>query len=211
MPKGRFMVPGERNCRLVSIKKIAGSRWLFRCDCGKDCSAIVGAVRFGNTKSCGCLDRERRVEFNRRTKRKHGMHGSPEYRAWMGMKARCKNKNLKDYGGRGITVYGPWQRSFEMFLKHVGLKPTPDHSLDRINNSKGYFPGNVRWATIGEQQRNRRGNHVFVIGGKKMCAEEAARALGIPNTAIYARLRYGWTTKRIIDTPIKKMRRSSKT
>jgi hypothetical protein len=82
-----------------------------------------------------------------------------EYEAWKSMIQRCTNRRhfkFPSYGGRGLEVYRPWRESFECFLQHIGQRPSPKHSLDRQNNEFGYFPGNVRWATASEQQRNRR-------------------------------------------------------
>jgi hypothetical protein len=89
------------------------------------------------------------------------MGGTPEYRAWQHMKNRCLNPRSQEwsnYGGRGIKVHGPWKKSFELFFEHVGEKPEPkeDYSLDRIDNDGHYVPGNVRWATMEEQNRNKR-------------------------------------------------------
>lgn len=92
---------------------------------------------------------------------KHGASDRPEYKCWQQIKARCLNPNHKaypDYGGRGITICDAWKDDFELFWGQVGPRPTPKHSLDRIDNNKGYEPGNVRWATKTEQNRNRRPN-----------------------------------------------------
>ena len=84
----------------------------------------------------------------------------PEYRAWVSMKARCSNypnrQDYKDYYARGIRVCELWQKSFEAFLSHIGPKPSPRHSVDRINNDGNYEPGNVRWATSSQQVANQR-------------------------------------------------------
>lgn len=93
--------------------------------------------------------------------RSHGLSNgnSAEYRAWQAMKTRCTNPNFKgwaDYGGRGITVCPEWTESFEAFFAHVGERPGPGYSLDRIDNDRGYEPGNVRWSTKVEQMLNRR-------------------------------------------------------
>ena len=94
----------------------------------------------------------------RNGKYKHGMKGSPEWKAWVNARRRCTDPNHPDwdnYGGRGIRMCSAWQGSFSAFIKHIG--PRPDgHMLDRINNNAGYYPGNVRWATRGESNRNKR-------------------------------------------------------
>lgn len=84
---------------------------------------------------------------------------NPLYIIWYSMKQRCTNPNHRayaNYGGRGISVYPEWLRSYEAFESYMGPKPGPEYSLDRINNERGYEPGNVRWATAKEQAANRR-------------------------------------------------------
>jgi hypothetical protein len=90
---------------------------------------------------------------------KHGGIGTSEYLAWGSMKSRCLKENhpaYKHYVGRGITIHPAWLDDFQAFYEHVGPKPSPRHSLDRIDNSLGYFPGNVKWSTWKEQANNRR-------------------------------------------------------
>lgn len=94
-----------------------------------------------------------------------------EYIAWTNMIRRCtspKDIGYYRYGGRGIKVYDAWMNSFDTFLADVGMKPTPLHSLDRIDNNGNYEPGNVRWATNAQQQSNRRDSseHVGVVWDK---------------------------------------------
>lgn len=89
----------------------------------------------------------------------HRMTGTPEFGTWIHMRSRCLT--LTDdayhlYGGRGITIYGPWIESFEAFFAYIGPKPGPNYSIDRIDNDGNYEPGNVRWATPREQIRNQR-------------------------------------------------------
>ncbi|QDU29459.1 hypothetical protein ETAA8_45690 [Anatilimnocola aggregata] len=90
--------------------------------------------------------------------RTHGRSGTKEHVAWLAMKRRCsdhRRHNAHRYIGRGITVCSEWQHDFEAFLSHVGPAPTARHSLGRIDNNRGYEPGNVRWETATQQARNR--------------------------------------------------------
>jgi hypothetical protein len=89
----------------------------------------------------------------------HGLSKTSEYRSWAMMKNRCFNQNspgFEHYGGRGITVFEDWIFDFKKFFDYVGLKPSRLHSLDRIDNSGNYEPGNVRWATPIQQANNKR-------------------------------------------------------
>lgn len=134
-------------------------QWFCACDCGEWGWIGAGNLKSGTTKSCGCLRRE----TTRRLSVTHGLtpvgNHHPLYASWCQMIARCenpRNPKYRDYGDRGITVCERWRRSFPEFLADMGSKPSPVHSLDRINNDGNYEPGNVRWATPVEQRHNRR-------------------------------------------------------
>jgi hypothetical protein len=129
--------------------------WLCRCDCGTVKKVSGKALGSGLTVSCGCYSSDN----SRVLHTTHGGTRTPEYRSWRHLVERCTNPNnraWKDYGGRGITVCDAWRYDFEAFFSHVGKKPTPEHSIDRKNNDRGYEPGNVRWATPTEQANNKR-------------------------------------------------------
>lgn len=126
---------------------------------------------------------------------------TPEYRAWQGMLNRCRSTKARlyyRYGGRGIKVCAKWEKNFAAFLADVGKRPTPNHSLDRIDNNGNYEPGNVRWATMREQMRNtsrcklnEEAAKVFRSIGKQLVL--ATRIYGIrPETAILAAFGKTW-------------------
>lgn len=145
---------------------------LYRCACGKEVEVAQSRVRNGYTKSCGCLARD----ASSKKSTTHGMRNSPEYSSWQAMKARCLDPGNKDYprwGGRGITICREWIDSFEAFYAYLGPRPKGT-TLDRIDNRRGYEPGNVRWATRTVQQRNRRGSYRWHIKGRVFESHGAA-------------------------------------
>jgi len=141
--------------------------------------------------------------MNRRNER-HGMAGSRIYRIWAGILTRCLNPDSTMYylyGAMGVTVAPEWQRSFLAFYRDVGDAPSTAHSIDRIDSSRGYFPGNVRWATPRQQSRNSARNTMINFGGKLVCLAEAQDITGIPWSTIRGRLRRGWTEELAATVP----------
>ena len=115
----------------------------------------------------------------------------PLYKTWVGMKQRCYNQNsksYKNYGGRGIRVCPDWLISFPTFVDDMGEKPSPQHSIDRIDNNKGYTPENCRWATRVEQARNTSRNHYLFYKGQDTLLIDVARDIGITQQALQGRL-----------------------
>jgi hypothetical protein len=132
---------------------------------------------------------------------------TPTYIAWMAMKSRCGkpgDKSYADYAGRGITVCDRWLNSFQNFVADMGERPSPKHSIDRINNEGNYEPTNCRWATQAEQQRNRRDNVWITIDGVTKCIADWAKEMGINHQNISWRMRsMGWSGERAVLTPVK--------
>jgi hypothetical protein len=101
------------------------------------------------------------------------------------------------YGGKGVKVCGEW-RTFLGFLADMGKRPSRSHSLDRIDNGKGYEPGNCRWATRTEQNRNRGNTVRLCVAGETQPLAVWAERMGIPARRIHTRLSRGWTAERAV-------------
>lgn len=128
---------------------------------------------------------------------------SAEYRIWHTMKERCLNPNATGYahwGGRGITICPKWCDDYRAFLADVGRRPGPGYSIDRIDNERGYEPGNVRWSTVKEQARNRRSNRLLTFNGETKCVAEWAEAVGLTSDCLLQRVVAGWSTERALTT-----------
>lgn len=139
---------------------------------------------------------------------KHGHAGNvvtPEYDAWMNMRYRCYKKdhaNYADYGGRGITVCDRWKGSFTNFIKDMGRKPTGLHTLERLDNDKGYSPENCVWGTQKDQLRNTRRNRLITCNGKTQCLSAWAEETGVRAGAIRKRIvELGWPVEKALYTP----------
>src|ERR1700693_405621 len=143
----RVKVPGANN-----------AMWRCKCDCGNE--TVAAAANIGRTTfSCGCWARESAslMAAKNRQPPKHGLTGTPEYQAWTKMKLRCydpNNPRYANYGARGIAVCDRWRESFENCFADMGKKPSPKHSIDRINVHGDYVKENCRWATATQQMRN---------------------------------------------------------
>lgn len=187
-----FMKPkdisGQKFGRLTAIKQLPNDKlnvmWECVCDCGSVIKTRGTALRSGWTQSCGCY----RVDQLNKKLAKHSMCKTPEHTAWTSMKCRCyapKTVRYKDYGGRGITVCDRWRDSFNNFFEDMGKRPSPIHSLDRIDVNGNYEPTNCRWATQIEQSSNTRRNVFITHNGKTDTLSGWARTLGISSNIFY--------------------------
>ena len=197
---------GERHGRLTVLWRapnkaeaagVTRAMWQCRCDCGNGVVVSGHNLSKGETRSCGCLVREKPV--------KHGKATTKIYRQWWSMIQRCSNPNIaqyRSYGGRGITVCEQWKK-FENFFADMG-DPPPGMTLERINNDKGYEPGNVRWATRLEQAQNRRTNVLLTYGTQTLTLAEWGRVTGLGKDTIARRYAKGWSPERILTEPLAK-------
>lgn len=181
--------------------------WKCRCECGGEVTTSGRNLRSGITVSCGCRRRET-LSLNRRRcgNVTHGKSKTPEYRCWTSMLARCRNAatiSFPHYGARGITVCERWTNSFVAFLQDMGPKPSPAHSIDRINSDGNYEPGNCRWAPPEVQARNKRGVRLVTFRGETICLADWAARVGIKPMALARRLDAGWSVERAMTSPLR--------
>ncbi len=174
-------------------------RWRCRCDCGKE--TVVQTNNFARTRSCGCLRRE---ELAARSTT-HGMSKSPEYHTWADLIARCTNPRRTDftrYGKSGVMVCRRWLNSFEAFFEDMGKRPSAKHSIDRIDNSRGYEPENCRWATATVQRENQRRTKLYTFNGHTGTLKDLSRRAGISYGAVHQRMtKMNWTLEEALTTP----------
>lgn len=152
-------ISGREFSRLSVIRFLRvdalGAMWECKCACGATVEVSGSFLRKGQVKSCGCLKKEQGTARLRKYKDAggpnpnfvHGESDTPDHNAWQAMVARCTKPGRhgwKDYGARGITVCDRWRDSYLNFIADVGRRPSPKDTLERIDNNKGYEPGNVR-------------------------------------------------------------------
>lgn len=206
MPKGRKRIPVEVRFGMVVVdgepEPRGRGRLLYpvKCDCGGSTWASSHELRAGKISSCGCV---------------HVTHGetrggkpSPEYTAHQAMLSRCYDKNdigYDNYGGREIVVCERWRNSVVAFIEDIGRRPSPKHSVDRIDSNGNYEPGNVRWATDAEQNANKRNVHKINAFGEVHSISEWSRLRGVPLQTLWRRIvRLGWDHERALTEPVRK-------
>lgn len=202
MPKP-LNLSGQKFGRL-SVLSMTASRdgmsvWNCLCECGQSADILGKSLVRGNTKSCGCLRREQLVERNTT----HGMSEHSAFECWIGMRKRCFNvasSDYADYGGRGILPSPEWE-FFATFWKDMGPTWKAGLTLDRIDVNGPYSKENCRWATRLDQANNKRNNRFLDTPNGRMTFAQAVRFYGLTKTALWHRIRRGWSTERLF-TPL---------
>ena len=167
--------------------------WLCMCECGNQVITKGSNLKTGDTKSCGCLS----------TNFKHGMKHTRQYLTWSSMKNRCLNVNNQsyaNYGERGITVCDEWL-TFEGFWKDMSVGYDGNLTLERKDNSKGYCAENCKWATIKEQNNNKRSSIIISYNGVAKSLKQWAIDLSMNYQTLFTRFHSGWSIQRLIETP----------
>jgi hypothetical protein len=209
MYKVRLDITGEIYGRLKAVEyrgKTASNQaiWAFEClECGCVVERPAYVVRQGNTKSCGCSS----GRLKSLGKKKHGISQSSVYGSYRAMLRRCydpKTPMFHRYGGRGITVCERWLGDFGAanFFSDMGDKPSPQHTLERIDNDLGYGPDNCRWATRKEQADNRCTTRHITVNGETLNQAEWDRTLGNGLNIVGDRVRRGWREEDAVTTAV---------
>lgn len=202
---------GERFGKLIVVKRaddyVSPSgrrcvRWNCVCDCGKEIVVSASHLKSGDTTSCGCYGKQRRVEG--KLANSHGMSRERIYHLFQNMKYRCNNPkspNYSAYGGRGIAVCNEWMQKdgFERFYSWaISNGYRDDLSLDRIDVNGDYSPHNCRWADSETQHNNTQNSVKITFNGKTMTAAQWAKEIGVDRHTIYDRIRSGKPIKEIL-------------
>ena len=180
------------------------TRCICVCKCGNEIEVGSGSLISGNTKSCGCLSTQNKTT--------HGMYGTRFYNIWKDIKQRCYDIGgtyYLHYGGRGITTCERWKKfenfrddmneSYQEHVKEFGEKQT---TIDRIDVNGNYELSNCKWATLKEQNNNKRININLTYNGESHSLIEWSYILGIRKSTLSSRLYRGWSTEKTLSTPL---------
>jgi hypothetical protein len=189
---GRWTVKGEG-----PLTPAGRRRFFCRCSCGRERLVGLQALLNGNSTSCGCYNRHnpKRIQHGDTV----GRRIAPEFMIWASMVGRCTNPRAGmwvRYGGRGIKVCARWA-DYAAFLEDMGRRPSPKHSIDRIDNDGNYEPSNCRWATPKEQARNTARNFIVEADGERLPLVVHLERRGLTTPKDYRRVYYrlvklGW-------------------
>lgn len=199
----KYDLTGKKFERLTVIKRVENSksgqtRWLCKCSCGNETIVWGCHLRNGHTRSCGCMQKEKLKQIKHY--KKHGLHGTRLYRIWNGIKNRTTmyNNNYKNYNARGIRICTEWQE-FEPFYNWAIKNGYQDNlTIDRIDVNKNYEPSNCRWATMKEQQNNKRNNVYLEHNGEIHTLTEWEEKLNMNKGTLKNRIKRGWSVERAL-------------
>ena len=198
---------GRKFTRLTVINRCDYNRrgksvWHCKCDCGNEKDVVSVDLINGGTKSCGCLNSEKKSKRITDRNRTHNKTHTRLYSIYRSMKYRCYYKNnpsYNNYGGRGISVCEEWLNDFMAFYNWAMDNGYKDGlTIDRINNNGNYEPSNCRWATRKQQQNNMRSNVFLEVDGEKHTIAEWSEITGLNHSTICGRLRRGKSPKEAI-------------
>jgi len=191
---------GKRFGKLEAVEYVKGSRWICKCDCGATTVVTTVKLTSGHTQTCGGHSRARPTAIKDFTPSMYSL-----YQRWTSLRSRCNNPDdhaYENYGGRGVT-YDPRWDMFEVFLAEVGIPSNLKHQLDRIDNDKGYFKGNVRWVPQQKNLNNKRTNRSLTHDGRTQTIAEWAEELNIHYRTLNNRINRGWDVQRALTTSSK--------
>lgn len=207
MSKGKYIrtnkldLSGQRFGKIIILERDENKShyWMAKCDCGREYSIAGGDLTRKNRKINSC----HKCMFRAHNK-SHAKTKTIEYRTWNSMIQRCtkpSHSSYKYYGARGVTVYPEWigAGGFEKFLNEVGQKPEGNYSLDRIDSSKGYEPNNLRWATIEQQNRNKKTNKHIRYAGMVKIEADWAKFFGVGSSTLNSLIRYHKNVNKVFD------------
>lgn len=182
------------------------TKMICKCSCGKTKSILFNSLKFGGTRSCGCLHKE---TVKKPFPTIHGYSNSYLYTKWKSIKQRCYDvnaDNYKRYGGRGIVVCEEWLNSPKNFIEWAeengGLNR--ELTIDRIDPNGPYSPDNCRFITIKEQNKNKRGTIMLSFNGETKPLIDFSEEFGMNPRVVRARLKHGWTVEEALTTPVRK-------
>lgn len=177
--------------------------WKCKCECGGNTTVSGYSLRRGNTKSCGCLKKEKASVINVT----HGFSSKEAlYTKWASMKARCYNSkatNYKNYGGRGVTICGEWLNDYVAFRDWaIGNGYSIGLTIDRINVNGNYCPDNCRWLSNKGQANNKRTNRVITMNGVAHTLSEWSDIYKINQDTVSERMKRGWSIEDALILPL---------
>lgn len=211
---------GQRFVRLLVVSlnpergKSGAARWDCVCDCGCAVTVLANNLKRGNSRSCGCLDRE--MASKRVTT--HGLTKHPLHNVWRCMLYRCSNSKDIDYGGRGVVVCEEWENDFISFYNWAisngwakGLQLDKDIKAKQLGlQPLLYSPERCQFVTAKQNSRNRRGNRLITCRGMTKTLSEFAEMVGENSDIIHFRMRHGWSEEDAIFTPFKRDNKNEK-